>query len=318
MAVYTKVAADKLDAWLEEHAGLHLAGDPEPVTEGIENTNFSFAASDGRRYVFTVLEVWDMPRAEYCVSLSRHLHAAGQPVPEPIALKSGHPCAPFAGKPAVAVAFASGRQKRQPDAQACKRIGETMAGLHGAAAGFAPVMPNARDAAWRESVAPQLASHMAAADRQLLERALVADRACSAADLPQAACHCDLFRNNVLWNNSSVEAVIDFYFAGHDRLLFDLAVAAVDWCFDDLGALDQAKLDALAAGYASGRRLLEEEARVMPAMCAAAALRFWLSRLYDMHHPRPSSLLVEHDPAAFRLRLASCLDHSADIHLAFG
>ncbi len=318
MAVYTEVAADKLDAWLEEYAGLRLAGDPEPVSEGIENTNFFFGASDGRRYVFTVLEVWDMPRAAYCVSLSRHLHDAGQPVPAPIAIKSGKPCAPFAGKPAVAVAFAPGRQKRQPDAQACGCIGETMAGLHGAAAGFAPVMPNARNEAWRESIAADLAPHMAAADRQLLERALAADRACSAADLPQAACHCDLFRNNVLWQDGTVEAVIDFYFAGHDRLLFDLAVAAVDWCFDDLGALDQAKLDALAAGYASGRRLQEAEARMMPEMCAVAALRFWLSRLNDMRNPRPSSLLVEHDPEAFRLRLASCLEHNAGIRAAFG
>ena len=47
----------------------------------------------------------------------------------------------------------------------------------------------------------------------------------------------------------------------------------------------------------------------MPALLRAAALRFWISRLWDLHLPRDASLLKAHDPAHFervlRERVAS-------------
>ncbi|MFX8274145.1 hypothetical protein ABTL44_19175, partial [Acinetobacter baumannii] len=41
------------------------------------------------------------------------------------------------------------------------------------------------------------------------------------------------------------------------------------------------------------------EHRLLPALLRAAALRFWVSRLFDLHLPREASLLKPHDPRHF-------------------
>ncbi|MCY4325845.1 MAG: homoserine kinase [Betaproteobacteria bacterium] len=317
MAVFTEVSAPNLAQWLKEHAGLGLQAGPEPVSEGIENTNYTFVADNGGKYMFTVLEVWDMPRAEYCASLAAHLHRAGQPVPAPAPLAGGRLCHQFAGKPALVVEFVAGTPKCAPQTADCRQIAATLASLHRAAGDFAGDLANARGWQWRQQAAERIADRLDADERRLLTAAEQADRSCAESDLPAAACHCDLFRNNVLWQEDRISAIIDFYFAGCDHLLFDLAVTAVDWCFDDQGMLDREKLAEFAAGYASVRPPTEAEKRKAADMFAVAALRFWLSRLDDRINPRAASIIVEHDPDAFRRRLASCLDNCETIRQAF-
>nr|WP_308622167.1 phosphotransferase [Massilia sp. Se16.2.3] len=130
------------------------------------------------------------------------------------------------------------------------------------------------------------------------------------AQLPRGPVHADLFRNNVMFVGERLTGCFDFYFAGVDTWLFDLAVTVNDWCIAADGSrLDEARVHALLAAYRAVRPFTEAESAAWQAMLRAAALRFWLSRLYDLHAPRAAQLLTPHDPTQFerivRDRIAS-------------
>jgi len=124
------------------------------------------------------------------------------------------------------------------------------------------------------------------------------------AQLPRAAVHADLFRDNVMFDANEgrdrLSGCIDFYFAGVDTLLYDIAVCINDWCIDiDSGRIDELRAAALLAAYQRERALTALEHRLLPALLRAAALRFWLSRLADLHLPREAAVLQPKDPAHF-------------------
>jgi len=117
--------------------------------------------------------------------------------------------------------------------------------------------------------------------------------------LPAGAVHADLFRDNVLFDGDHIGGVIDFYFAGCTAWLFDLAVTVNDWCVSGAGEFDLPRSLALLRAYHEVRPLAESERLAWRTALRAAALRFWISRLYDLHLPRPAALLKPHDPAWF-------------------
>ena len=79
----------------------------------------------------------------------------------------------------------------------------------------------------------------------------------------------------------------DFYFAGCDKWLFDVAVTVNDWCIDlATGALDHARVEAMLRAYQTVRPFTPDEKRHWDDMLRAGAIRFWVSRLFDFHCPR--------------------------------
>jgi homoserine kinase type II len=73
-----------------------------------------------------------------------------------------------------------------------------------------------------------------------------------------------------------------------------------DWCVDiATGVPDAARTRSLLDAYQTVRPLTAPERGRLPAMLRAGALRFWISRLWDLHLPREASLLKPHDPGQF-------------------
>jgi homoserine kinase type II len=107
-----------------------------------------------------------------------------------------------------------------------------------------------------------------------------------------------------LFDGDHIGGVIDFYFAACSAWLFDLAVTINDWCVDPAtGKFDPPRARAMLQAYHEVRPLMEVEHQAWRTALRAAALRFWISRLYDLYLPRPAALLKPHDPTRFERML---------------
>jgi len=100
-----------------------------------------------------------------------------------------------------------------------------------------------------------------------------------------------------------VSGIIDFYFACNDMFAYDLAVTLSSWCFESDGSYNLTKSMALIQGYRSIRELSREEVIAMPVLMRGAALRFLLTRLFDLIHHDPNALVSPKDPREYSKKL---------------
>ena len=316
MAVYTEVGFDEADQ-LVQTLGLGALTDLHGIRSGIENTNY-YASTARGQWVLTLFERLSHEQLPYYLQLMQHLALQGIPVPAPQAGADGALVHTLAGKPAAVVTRLPGNHRMAPDAVHCEQVGAMLARMHRAGSSFQLEQPHLRGLAWWAETVPVVLPCMAESQAALLAEELRFQQAVAASaagqSLPRGPIHADLFRDNVMFDNTAGEdrlcGFFDFYFAGTDTLLFDLAVCLNDWSIDhDSGRLvDELAVPFLAA-YQSVRLLTPTELRLLPALMRAAALRFWLSRLWDWHLPRSAALLAAKDPVHFERVLRERIDN---------
>ncbi|MFP8777556.1 homoserine kinase [Hydrogenophaga sp. RWCD_12] len=328
MAVYTEVPQDEAAALLRA-LNLGELTALRGIHGGIENTNyFATTVLDGveTEHVLTVFERLGFEQLPYYLRLMKHLATRGIPVPEPAADAKGELLHKLQGKPAAVVNKLHGRSELAPAVAHCTAVGAMLARMHLAGRDFELQQPNLRGLPWWNETTPVVLPHLDADQSALLKAELAFQNHVASLPaykaLPRGPVHADLFRDNVMFDGETLCGFFDFYFAGNDSFLFDLAVTLNDWCIfhGDLGAdgmHDEARAQAMLAAYQSVRPLSAAERQLLPAMLRAGALRFWLSRLWDWYLPREASMLKPHDPTHFervlreRLQQASQLSASA-------
>ncbi len=297
MSVYTTVSAEDLDAWLARYAVGALV-ELKPIATGIENTNYFVTTAKGR-YVLTLYERLPAEDLPFYLNLMAHLARSGCDVPAPEPDRTGALFSILNGKPAGLVARVEGAPVDRPDAAHCAAVGAALARLHLASQQYRARLSNRRGPAWWRQAARAVRPFLTLEQDALLQRELAHQQGYAKLRLPKAAIHADLFCDNVLFDGERVAGIIDFGFAATDFLAYDLAIAINDWCDDGDGALDAARMRAFVAGYHEVRPLTDDERTHWPDLLRAAALRFWLSRLYDLYLPRPGELTHAHDPSRF-------------------
>ena len=321
MAVFTPIELSDINHWISEDFNIGQATEIRGIHGGIENSNFFLdTIKDGnkREYVLTIFERLSEQQLPYYLELMRHLANKGIRVPKPIENNKGEILFSLKGKPAAIVTKLPGASRLQPEVKHCEMVGEMLAKMHLAGKDFSKTQENLRSLGWWQKTIPLVLPHLNTAQKDLLTHELATQEAFFSSatydTLPQGTSHCDLFRDNVLFDShesgdiskDQLGGFFDFYFAGTYKFLFDLAVTANDWCLAvNKQDLDPELLDALLKAYQSVRPLTKEEQSSWPLMLRAAALRFWVSRLWDFYLPRDAQMLTPHDPTHFERILLS-------------
>ena len=301
MSVYTTVTPDALAAWLTRYA-LGPVRALEPIAAGIENTNY-FLTTDKGRYVLTLYERLPAEELPFYLNLMAHLARAGVTAPAPEPDRTGALFSFLNGKPAGLVARLAGAPVERPDTAHCGAVGRALGELHVAARQYRGRLANRRGPAWWRQAARAVRGLLSAEQNALLSGELKRQTGFAKARLPRGAIHGDLFCDNVLFVDGRVSGIIDFGFAATDAFAYDLAITVNDWCgwqeADREGEFDAERVRALVGAYDAMRPLTFDERELWGHLLRAAALRFWLSRLCDLHLPRQGELTHAHDPAVF-------------------
>jgi len=306
MAVYTDITDDELAALLADFdLGAPLAF--KGIAEGVSNSNFLLETEAGR-FILTVYEARTNPDdLPYFLELMRWLARRGYPSAEPMADRQGRLIKHVRGKPCAITGFLNGLSVRRPTAAHCREAGVGLAGLHLAGEGFAMSRENdLGQAAWVQ----MFAGLEGAADglKPGLAKTIAADLEMLAArwpkGLPAGVCHADFFPDNVFFTGGKFSGAIDFYFACTEAFAYDVAVALNAWCFEPDGSFNITSARQFLSGYQTLRPLSDAERGVLPVLAHGAAMRFFLTRLYDWGATPAGALVKPKDPLEYERKLA--------------
>jgi homoserine kinase type II len=298
MSVYTRINDAELTDFLS-HYSLGQLRDYQGIAAGITNTNYFVTTTRGQ-YVLTLFEQDSPEELPYFLDLMAYLAEHEVPSAHPLADEKGTYLRKLNGKPAALVQRLRGRAITTPNPAQCHALGKAAGHMHSIAPNFPRYRPNPRGPHWWQETAHRVMPHLSLEDQDLLSAEMEFQADYRGVSLPRGVIHADLFRDNTLFLGNELSGIIDFYYACDDVLLYDVAIIVNDWCAFADGSLDTLRLSAFFDAYTAERPVSGAEWEMWPVLLRAAALRFWLSRLEDLHFPRPGEITHTKDPDAFK------------------
>jgi homoserine kinase type II len=260
------------------------------IAAGTINSNFDVTTDRGRWFV-RVNEGKTEDDVAWEGELCAHLASRGAPVPVP--REAGHRrYLVHHGRLISAFAWVDGghRAPHQVTPDDARAVGAALARMHLAGDDFAGprregiyTWPHirARFSSFATSQDPELAQAIAILSDEFSHLAAHEDVRARAR---RGLIHGDLFRDNVLWDDRGLRAILDFEQASEGSLAYDLAVTLNDWAWDVGPRYDLGR--ALCAGYQEVRALEPAERDAFPLEVRAAAVRFTVTRITDVYLAR--------------------------------
>ena len=125
-------------------------------------------------------------------------------------------------------------------------------------------------------------------------------------NLPKGIIHGDLFIDNIFFNKNKFSGFIDFYFSCNDYLMYEIAICINALCFEKKNNkffLNNQKVKSLIKGYQSVKKISQKEKDALNILCRGAALRYFLTRIYDYINTPKTALIKIKDPKEYFQKL---------------
>ena len=312
MAVYTQLSHEQIAAFLAQAYDVGALVEAQGIAQGVENTNYRLTLCDAtgatQHSILTLYEQRVTPQdVPFFLSLMRHVAQAGAACPTPVVRRDGTLYGAVAGKMAALVSFLPGKSRTEWGVTQVAAVGEALAMLHRSTAHFSGTRANDLSLNGWQTLYKKTKDKLENIEHgleKMLQHELQHLSAHWPVDLhPRGVIHADLFPDNVFFEGDRVSGMIDFYFACHDALSYDVAITLNAWCFEADWAFNPEKSRALLAAYQQIRPLTREEIAALPVLLRGAALRFLLTRAHDWIFRAPDALVTPHDPREYIAKL---------------
>ncbi|MBT4699293.1 MAG: homoserine kinase [Proteobacteria bacterium] len=286
MAVYTKLEHLEVKLFLEQY-NISNFKDYKGITEGVENTNYLIKSSE-QDYILTIYEKRvDEKDLPFFIKLLSDLSDNNFPCPKPIANKNNEKINKIKNKNAALVTFLNGKSKNKITSEDCFEVGKIAAQLHKITKKFNINRKNNLSIENWQNIFEKTIKQKIDLDESIIKKTrnylnFLKDK--WPKNLPQGIIHADLFPDNIFFIDNKVSGIIDFYFACNDFFAYEIAICINSICFDNNSTFNMAKAKNLINGYSSIRTLTEDEKKYLPILSMGAAMRFFLTRLYDFYH----------------------------------
>ena len=308
MAVYTKISSKDIFL-IKKKFDIENLKSFKGIKQGIENTNY-LLKSTNKKFILTIFEKRVSKREiPFFLKLMDQLSKSNINCPKPLKNQSGNYSIKIKNKVACVVTFLKGKDKKKLNYKNCFDVGKMIASMHLSTKKIKLYRKNSMGI---KNLNPLLDSIKFKSKKFInLEKFLKTNlrdiKNRWPKDLPNGIIHGDLFIDNIFFNNNKLSGLIDFYFAANDYYMYEIAICVNALCFDKIKTkfiLNKKKVKNLIKGYESIKTISQREKKSLNILCRGAAMRYFLTRLYDYSNTPKTALIRIKDPSEYYQKLS--------------
>ena len=307
MAVYTKISKNDISI-INKKFNIENFKSFKGIKKGIENTNY-LLKSKNSKFILTIFEKRVLKKEiPFFMKLMDQLSDLDISCPKPLKNKNGKFLIKLKNKTACIVTFLNGKDKKKLNYKNCYEIGKSIAQIHlstkklklyrGNSMNIIKLNPLLKKIKFRSKEFKNLEKFLKINFQNIKKN--------WPKQLPKGIIHGDLFIDNIFFKNNQLSGIIDFYFAANDFFMYEIAICINALCFDQLNSkfcLNKKKVANLIKGYEKFKKISIQEKRSLNVLCRGAALRYFLTRLYDYTNTPKTALIKKKNPREYYQKL---------------
>ena len=307
MAVYTKINKKDI-SYINRKFEIEKIINFKGIKQGIENTNY-LLRSKNNKFILTIFEKRvSQKEIPFFMKLMDQLNDSKINCPKPQKNKNGSYLIKIKNKTACIVSFLKGKDKKSLNLKNCHDIGKMIAEMHLSTKKINLSRKNSMGIRYLNPLLNSIKfkSKKFTNIEKFLKINFKDIKIKWPKKLPSGIIHGDLFIDNIFFKNNKLSGMIDFYFAGNDFFMYEIAICVNALCFDKKKSkflINKKKVKNLIKGYETVKKISIKEKKSLNILCRGAAMRYLLTRLYDYSNTPKTALIKIKDPNEYYQKL---------------